>query len=326
MYRNVKASSMMNKIDDGLLEEYLYHLQVEKGLSLNTCHSYRRDLQKFHEYVQATGITLEKCAKTEILSFILSERERGIASKSLSRYISALRGFYGFLLDEDQITEDPTVFISAPKVEQKLPHVISESDLLHAMADSISVENSSKVEAIRDQAMIEVLYGSGLRVTELTTLSLNDISLQWGYIRCRGKGNKERIVPLGPKGIQVIEQYLSVARPALLEKNAKPSAEERNILFLNSKGRGLSRQGVWKSLKRWAKKKKIKNNIYPHIFRHSFATHLLDHGADLRSVQEMLGHTDISTTQIYTHLSRKRLLDVFRKAHPRARQGGPSND
>jgi integrase/recombinase XerD len=179
---------------------------------------------------------------------------------------------------------------------------------------------------VRDRAIVEVLYGSGLRVSELTALSLNDISFDLGYIRCRGKGNKERIVPVGEPGIAVIQEYVSGVRKVLLARNMKVTAEISNILFLSAAGKPLSRQGVWRILKKWAKHYGLDQRIYPHALRHSFATHLLDHGADLRCVQEMLGHADISTTQIYTHVSRRHLLEVFRKAHPRAKKEGQSNE
>lgn len=178
--------------------------------------------------------------------------------------------------------------------------------------ESTKEETKNLVLELRDRAILEVLYSCGLRVSELTGLTLKDLSLENAYLRCRGKGNKERIVPLGEPAVQAIQNYLQEARGRLLGKKSS------NLLFLNFRGGGLTRQGVWEILKKWAKKHGIKENVYPHLMRHSFATHMLDHGADLRSVQEMLGHVDISTTQIYTHVSRQHLIEVFRKAHPRA--------
>lgn len=305
-------------VKDELLEDYLYHLRTEKGLASNTCVNYSRDLAKFYDYLQSKAVSIINCSTSDILGFILKEKEKGQAARTLARYIATLRGLYGYLLLEDKLTIDPTAFINTPKLEQKLPHVISENRLNEA----ITKDREHQLLISRDKAIVEVLYGSGLRVSELIRLSLNDVSFNLGYLRCRGKGNKERIVPVGEPGVIVMEDYISSSRQILLARNQKPSTKDRNTLFLNSRGKPLSRQGVWQILKKWARRNGLGMNIYPHLLRHSFATHLLDNGADLRSVQEMLGHADISTTQIYTHLSRKRILEVFRKAHPRAKQGG----
>lgn len=310
---------MMNnsrQVRDGLLEDYLYHLQVERGLSVNTCSNYKRDLNKFHQFLLDKDKTILDCTTSDLMDFMLSEKKSGKAARSQARYTAALRGLYKYLLDEDKRGDNPTLYLPAPKLEQKLPQVISENNLKQA----IERKGEDKLLHRRDSAIVEVLYGSGLRVSELTGLSLNDISYNLGYIRCRGKGNKERIVPLGDPGIQVLKDYTDTTRSLLLDRNPKPSAEDRNTLFLNFRGKPLSRQGVWQILKNWAKGNYLGADIYPHLLRHSFATHLLDNGADLRSVQEMLGHVDISTTQIYTHLTKKHLLEVFRKSHPRAKQ------
>jgi integrase/recombinase XerD len=313
----------MEKINKNeLLEDYLYHLRAEKGLAVNTCINYRRDLYKFQFFLQPNFKNILGCSTADILAFILDEKKKGKSARTLARYLAALRSLYGYLLQEDKIAVDPTAFVSTPKLEEKLPNVISENKLNEAISREC---NHQEVLILRDKAIIEVLYGSGLRVSELIKLSLNDISFNLGFIRCRGKGNKERIVPLGEPGIKIIEEYVSFSRQILIARNLRPTSLDRNALFLNAKGRPLSRQGVWCILKKWAEKNGLDINVYPHLLRHSFATHLLDNGADLRSVQEMLGHADISTTQIYTHLSRKRILEVFRKAHPRARQRGDKN-
>lgn len=306
------------KIKDELLEDYFYHLRAEKGLAVNTCVNYQRDLSKFYVFLQSRSLRILDCSTSDILLFILCQKEKGQSARSIARYLAAIRGLYGYLLQEDKLAVDPSAFISTPKLDQKLPHVISENKLTEALTKA----GDDQVLLKRDKAIVEVLYGSGLRVSELINLSLNDVSFNLGYIRCRGKGNKERIVPVGEPGIIIMEKYVSSARQLLLARNPKPTIEDRNTLFLNARGKRLTRQGIWQILRKWAKKNGLETNIYPHLLRHSFATHLLDNGADLRSVQEMLGHTDISTTQIYTHLSRKRILEVFRKAHPRAKQGG----
>ncbi|NLI93570.1 MAG: site-specific tyrosine recombinase XerD [Peptococcaceae bacterium] len=305
-------------LKEELIDEYLYHIRVEKGLSLNTCSNYKRDLFKYYLYLNERSKTLLESNTSDIMAFILGEKEKGHSSRSLARYSAAIKGFYSYLLRENIIREDPTAFMTIPKVEQKLPHVVAETNLNEALSGS----KPDTLLKRRDQAMIEVLYGSGLRVSELIALGVNDLSFDLGYIRCRGKGNKERIVPIGEQALTLLKDYITLARTQLLIRNQKPAVSDKNTLFLNSAGKKLSRQGVWKILKGWGAENGIKENIYPHMLRHSFATHLLDHGADLRSVQELLGHADISTTQIYTHVSRKRILEVFRKAHPRAKKGG----
>ncbi|RNC28722.1 MAG: Tyrosine recombinase XerD [Candidatus Dichloromethanomonas elyunquensis] len=306
------------QLKEELIEDYLFHIRVEKGLSANSCSNYQRDLAKYYLYLQDRTKTLLESHSSDIMDFMLSEKTKGRSAKSLARYGAAIKGFYGYLLQEDKIKDDPTAYLSMPKIEQKLPHVVGESSLHKALSRG----KTDTLLRQRDQTMIEVLYGSGLRVSELVSLGVNDLSLDMGYIRCRGKGNKERIVPAGQQALNLLQNYISVSRPQFLLRNQKPSVTDRNTLFLNAAGKKLTRQGVWQILKKWGKQNGIAENIYPHIFRHSFATHLLDHGADLRSVQEMLGHADISTTQIYTHVSRKRILEVFRKAHPRAKKGG----
>jgi len=319
----MKTAKDKPELKDELIEEYLYHLKVEKGLARNTCQSYSRDLYKFCFFLQARSKDIAHVLPADISLFLLAEKGRGISAKTLARYCAALRGLYGYLRQEDKITEDPTTYIVVPKLEQKLPEVLSENVLNNALSQAVqpSKGRNGFLES-RDKAIIEILYGSGLRVSELTGLSLNDISLDLGYIRCRGKGNKERLVPLGEPGVQVIRNYLRNTRNILLQRNKKITAEIKNTLFLNASGKPLSRQGVWKILRKWARLNGLNKTVYPHLLRHSFATHMLDNGADLRAVQEMLGHADISTTQIYTHVSRKRILEVFRKAHPRAKQEG----
>lgn len=297
-----------------LIEEYLSYLRIERGLSTNTFVSYRRDLHKFMNFIHQKTKCAITCTTSDLYTFIIHFKEKGHSAKTLARYIASLSGFYGFLIQEDKRMDDPTIYLNAPRVEQSLPTVISENIITEAMTRGSDVNHLT----LRDKAIVEILYGCGLRVSELIKLSFNDISFDLGYLRCKGKGDKERIVPIGEPALVVLGEYINTSRQIILSQNKKPCAEDRNTLFLNSKGRPLSRQAIWQILKKWAKKQGLDSNIYPHILRHSFATHLLENGADLRSVQEMLGHADISTTQIYTHLSKKRLLDVFRKAHPRA--------
>lgn len=312
------------KIQDSTwIRRYLTYLNVERGLSLNTRRSYERDLKKLYSFLKAKSKSFENCDGDDLSLFLFEEKQQGRSARTLARYLATMRGLFSFLLSERVRADDPTEYLSAPKLEQNLPYVLSEQ-VMDKLLDSTPPEiirendietgneNKSLALELRDQAILEVLYSCGLRVSELTGLSLKDLTLETGYLRCRGKGDKERIVPLGEPAEQALQNYLHEARGHLLGRQTS------ELLFLNSHGGELSRQGVWEILKKRAKRQGLKNNVYPHLMRHSFATHMLDHGADLRSVQEMLGHVDISTTQIYTHVSRQHLIDVFRKSHPRA--------
>jgi len=286
---------------------YLSYLSVEKGLSSNTLESYARDLEQFFEYLDANHLDIITCNAKDIYSYISTQRQKGKAPSSIGRSLAALRGFFGFLVDEKVRDDDPTEHITSPKKTEHLPHVISVAAVDKMLDGS---ENATDLN-IRNRAMIELLYSSGLRVSELITLKIEDVSLDIGFVRCRGKGNKERVVPLGEQAKMVLQEYLKGPRVRLMGRTRSQE------LFLNARGRPLTRQAVWHILKKWAKAHGVEQNVYPHVLRHSFATHLLENGADLRSVQEMLGHADIATTQIYTHLTRKRLLEVFKRAHPR---------
>ncbi|MHB1652226.1 MAG: site-specific tyrosine recombinase XerD [Desulfitobacteriaceae bacterium] len=290
-----------------LVRHYLTYLQVERGLAQNTQQAYRRDLGQLITFLNGRGRSPLDCEANDLFLFALHMKSTGKASRSLARYTATLRGFFGFLLSEGFRSDDPTQYLNTPKLDKVLPHALSEHTV-----DKLLESPGHTDLAIRNIAMIEVLYSSGLRVSELVKLATRDVSTDVGYVRCLGKGGKERIVPLGEPAAAAVLRYLGGPRERLRRRNST------EILFLNARGHPLTRQGFWQILKDWANEHGIEQNISPHMLRHTFATHLIDHGADLRSVQEMLGHADISTTQIYTHLSRKRLLDVFRKAHPRA--------
>lgn len=296
------------------LRKYLTYLNVERGLSINTRLSYERDLKKLHIFLHARTKNFGNCEGNDLFLFLVQEKKQGKSARSLARYLATMRGLFSFLLLERLRSEDPTEYLTPPKLEQNLPHVLSEN-VMDKLLASTSLETQSKKEKVlllRDRAILEVFYSSGLRVSEVVGLTLKDLTLETGYLRCRGKGNKERIVPLGEPAEQALQKYLKEARPYL------SAHHNSDVLFLNFRGEKLTRQGIWEILKKWARKHGVKVNVYPHLMRHSFATHMLNHGADLRSVQEMLGHADISTTQIYTHVSRQHLVEVFRKAHPRA--------
>jgi len=293
--------------DEQLTKQYLTYLHVERGLSENTRQSYERDLRQLLVFLKQRETDFTGCKPNDLFLFFLKWKEEGKAPRSIARGTATLRGFFGFLVDEGKRSDNPSTYLESPKLNQPLPKVLSEATM-----DKLLLMGEESFLALRDLAMLEVLYSSGLRVSELIGLHLADVSLDVGYVRCIGKGSKERIIPLGEPAVIAVELYLNGLRKRLGGKL------KSDILFLNVHGRPLTRQGMVYILKKWGQTHNLQRTISPHMFRHSFATHLLEHGADLRSVQELLGHADISTTQIYTHLTRKRLLDVFQRAHPRA--------
>ena len=293
--------------EEQLLKQYLTYLHVERGLSENTQQAYERDLRQLQSFLKQRGTDFTACEENDLFLFLLRWKDIGRSPRTIARCNATLRGFFAFLLNEGQRTDNPSTYLVTPKLNQPLPKVLSEG----TMDKLLQVGEDSDLN-LRDLAMLEVLYSTGLRVSELIGLRLADVSLEVGYVRCLGKGSKERIVPLGEPAVRAVESYLNGLRNRLCGKG------KSDILFLNAHGRPLTRQGMVYILKKWGKDHNIERTISPHMFRHSFATHLLDHGADLRSVQEMLGHADIATTQIYTHLTRKHLVDVFKRAHPRA--------
>jgi integrase/recombinase XerD len=292
------------------LEDYLHFLKIERQLSENTITSYQRDLLEYIGSLQRQGKeTIETIDRPDILSHLHNLKENGKSSRTISRHISSIRSFHQFLLREKVVTGDPTVHLELPKLEQKLPRVLSTVEIDRL----IDAPDRSKPQGVRDHSLLEILYGTGMRVSELIGLNMDDIHLTMGFVRVFGKGGKERIIPLGGKAINACNNYVNEARPGFIAKQ-----KGTNALFVNMRGTRLTRQGCWKLLKEHAVKAGIQKELTPHILRHSFATHLIENGADLRAVQEMLGHSDISTTQIYTHVSRSRLKEVYVKFHPRA--------
>ena len=253
--------------------------------------------------------TIDELDRTAIVDHLHRLKESGKSARTVSRHISSIRSFHQFLLREKVTTQDPTVHLELPKLEQKLPRVLSMDEVDRL----IDIPDRSKPQGVRDHALLEILYGTGMRVSELIGLDMEDIHLSMGFVRVFGKGGKERIIPLGGKAISACRRYIEEARPVFIAKQKNVDA-----LFVNMRGTRLTRQGCWKLLKGHALKAGIQKELTPHILRHSFATHLIENGADLRAVQEMLGHADISTTQIYTHVSRSRLKEVYVKFHPRA--------
>lgn len=291
------------------LRDFIHYLSVEKGLASNTLESYNRDLRCFCEYLRQNGVqTLDGVTRNNIVGYLLSLQKSGKATATLSRNLASIRSFYNYLFQEKHVPDNPAAEMESPKLDKKLPRVLTtqEVDLLLEQPDQ------QQVTGIRDKAMLEVIYATGIRVSELMSLNTGDINLEAGFIRCTGKGSKERIIPLGSVAVRHVDRYLSAARQKLVRHNGEVS------LFVNQHGKRLTRQGFWKILKKYARQAGITKDITPHTMRHSFATHLLENGADLRSVQEMLGHADISTTQIYTQVTKRKLRDVYEKTHPRA--------
>jgi integrase/recombinase XerD len=291
-----------------LIDTFLNYLSVERGLSNNTIISYREDLNSYLDYITRQHIdALSKIAKNDIINFMLNQKDKGISANSIARRLAAIRMFHRFLTRERILKSDPTSLIDSPKLWKKIPDTLSlnEVDVLIAQPDI------RDKRGIRDRAILETLYATGMRVSEAANLKIDNVNLDIGFLRCIGKGNKERVIPLGKKAILGLNRYLDVSRPHLLKN------KQCEFLFLNRFGRRISRQSVWKLIKKYAKQARIKKSIKPHTLRHSFATHLLERGADLRSVQEMLGHSDISTTQIYTHINKDRLKTIHKMYHPR---------
>ncbi|AOF49300.1 site-specific tyrosine recombinase XerD [Tetragenococcus halophilus] len=295
---------------DEQVTDYLHYLLIERGLSSNTRKSYQRDLEQYLAFLHEKEITdWQNVDRYTIVSFLQLLQNEKKSAATLTRMVTSLRRFHQFLRQERYTDHDPMQHIDSPKKTQKLPDTLSLSEVERL----IETPDTKKVLGIRDRTILEVMYATGLRVSELIGLKLNDLHLAMGLMQTTGKGDKERIVPLGDMAIHWLETYLEEARPILCQKHP-----EEEYLFVNGHGTSLSRQGIWKNLKALVLKAGIMKNVTPHTLRHSFATHLLENGADLRTVQELLGHADISTTQIYTHITKKRMTDVYKQYFPRA--------
>jgi integrase/recombinase XerD len=293
---------------DALIDQFLNYLVVEKGLSKKTLDAYSRDIVRYRDFLYKNKRQRFSEEDTSlILQHLILLRKSGLAARSRARHLVSIRGLYRFLVGEKILRHDPARLVDLPKVSLKLPHVLStqEIELL------LKSPNTKKPLGVRDAAMLELLYAAGLRVSELVNIKLQDVNLEAGFVRIFGKGSKERIVPIGMHAKEKIDHYLKTVRPVYLKQIASP------YLFVARAGRPMTRQGFWKSLRRYAMQTGLNKKITPHSFRHSFATHLLEGGADLRAVQIMLGHVDISTTQIYTHVTREHLKKLHQKFHPR---------
>ncbi|BAC13803.1 site-specific tyrosine recombinase XerD [Oceanobacillus iheyensis] len=292
------------------IEDFFHFLRIERGLSDNTLSSYKRDLTNYLQYMKDHDktATWDKISRTDIMGFLYMLKDQGKSTATISRHISSIRSFHQFLIREQITSNDPSLHIETPKKDRKLPDILSQDEVDRLLEIKMNTKLS-----VRNKAMLELLYATGLRVSELISLNVSDLHLMMGFVQCFGKGSKERIVPLGDTAKHYLEKYISEARDSLIKKNNREDA-----LFVNQHGRRLTRQGFWKILKGLTLEAGILKTITPHTLRHSFATHLLENGADLRLVQEMLGHADISTTQVYTHVTKARLKDMYQSYHPRA--------
>jgi integrase/recombinase XerD len=288
---------------------FLTHVKVEKGLSANTVVAYQRDMAKFNLFVQKRKRTLEGVSRDDLVDFLAGMYREKLESRTVARHLVTLRNFFRFAQVQELITTDPSLNLESPKIRRNLPGYLRLEEVERLLAQP----DATKALGLRDRAMLEVLYSTGLRVSELIGLRVTDLDAKVGCIRCIGKGDKERIVPAGRKALGIVAKYLQNARPKLLGKGVSSQA-----LFVNRRGKSLSRVGVWKILSGYGRRAGLRVALTPHMLRHSFATHLLERGADLRSVQLMLGHADISTTQIYTHVVEERLKQIYKAHHPRA--------
>ncbi len=291
------------------ISSFLTHVRVEKGLSSNTVSAYRRDLVKFAEFARKRKLSLKAVRRDDLVDFLAALYRQNLDSKSVARHLVTLRNFFRFAQIHEHIAEDPSVNLESPKIRRSLPGYLR----LEEVERLLNQPDVKTPLGLRDRAMVEVLYSTGLRVSELIGLRVTDLDSKVGCVHCIGKGDKERIVPVGKKALAIVEKYLRDARPRIMGK-----APGSPALFVNRRGAQLSRVGVWKILSAYGRRAGMRVALTPHMLRHSFATHLLERGADLRSVQLMLGHADISTTQIYTHVVEERLKQVYKAHHPRA--------
>lgn len=294
---------------NAFVREFVSYLEKEKKVSANTLSSYTRDIKQFGEYIVSNSLDVIKITKTNIITYMLYMQKSGRAASSVSRSLASVRAFYNYLMIKDFVATNPAYDLEAPKQDKKLPYILSANEVerLLSCPDTI-IPHTDK--SIRDKAMLELIYATGIKVSELIALDVDDIDINLGYIKCVGN-NTARIIPLGHVAIEAMKEYLSATRSKMCPK-------DEVALFVNCNGTRLTRQGFWKLIKEYAKRAEISGDITPHTLRHSFAAHLIENGADLASVQEMMGHKDISSTQVYTKLVKNRIREVYNKAHPRA--------
>ncbi len=300
----------MNKLDKSLqlIDQFVDSIWSEKGLSRLTLDAYRTDLKLFAQWLAQRDLSLSGSSQPDILEYLAYKVEQKSTSRSNARLLSSLKQFYRYLIKTGQRQDNPTELISAPKINRLLPDSLSESE----MENLLQAPDIESEYGLRDRCMLELMYSSGLRVSELVSLELGQINQNLGLVRLTGKGNKERVIPVGEEALYWLKQYMQQGRPQLIKTRVTT-----NALFLSSRGQGITRQAFWQHIKRYLIKAGIKSSYSPHSLRHAFATHLLNHGADLRTVQMLLGHSDLSTTQIYTHIAQARLQALHERHHPR---------
>lgn len=293
---------------EAIVQNFVNFLERDKRLSLNTLQSYRRDIEQYFTYLREINLqNIANSNKTTVIAYLLYLQKKGRATSTISRNLASIRSFYQYISKNKLIDHDPTAELESPKVEKKLPQILSTEEVELLLEQPQCVD----LKGFRDKAMLELLYATGIRVTELIQLDVQDLNLDIAFIRCN-KGTRERMIPIGSMAIAALKEYLNKSRPLLIQKN------DEKALFVNINGGRLTRQGFWKIIKQYKNQAQINKDITPHTLRHSFAAHLLENGADLRSIQEMLGHSDISSTQIYAQMAKNKLKDVYKKSHPRA--------
>lgn len=291
-----------------IVQKFINFLEKDKRLSLNTLQSYKRDIEQYITYLRDINLqNISNTNKTTVIAYLLHLQKKGRAMSTISRNLASIRSLYQFMSKNKMIDQDPTVELDSPKVEKKLPQILSTHEVELLLEQPKCVD----LKGFRDKAMLELLYATGIRVSELINLNLSDINVEMGFIKCN-KGSRERMIPIGSIAISAIQEYLNKSRGLLIQK------PDEKALFVNINGRRLTRQGFWKIIKQYKNQAKISKDITPHTLRHSFAAHLLENGADLRSIQEMLGHSDISSTQIYAQITKNKIKEVYKKTHPRA--------
>lgn len=293
---------------EALVQKFVNFLERDKRLSLNTLQSYRRDIEQYFTYLQEINLqNITNTNKTTIIAYLLYLQKKGRATSTISRNLASIRSFYQYISKNKIIDNDPTSELESPKVEKKLPQILSTEEVELLLEQPQCVD----LKGFRDKAMLELLYATGIRVSELIQLNISDINMDMAFVRCN-KGTRERMIPIGSIAVAALREYMSKSRPLLIQKN------DEKALFVNINGGRLTRQGFWKIIKQYKNQARINKDITPHTLRHSFAAHLLENGADLRSIQEMLGHSDISSTQIYAQIAKNKIKEVYKKTHPRA--------
>jgi integrase/recombinase XerD len=293
---------------EALVQRFVNFLERDKRLSMNTLQSYRRDIEQYFNYLHEINLqNISNSNKTTVIAYLLYLQKKGRATSTISRNLASIRSFYQYIAKNKLIDHDPTAELESPKVEKKLPQILSPEEVELLLDQPQCVD----LKGYRDKAMLELLYATGIRVSELIQLDMQDLNMDLAYIKCN-KGTRERMIPIGSMAISALKEYLNKSRPLLIQNN------DEKALFVNINGGRLTRQGFWKIIKQYKNQAQISKDITPHTLRHSFAAHLLENGADLRSIQEMLGHSDISSTQIYAQIAKNRIKEVYKKTHPRA--------